>query len=190
MEPGPQPIAEWRGVDARRFRTEVLAEYRPAVLRGLVDSWPAVRHGKESPRALAKYLDDFDSGTKVDTLMAPARAKGRIFYNDDLSGFNFVRDKLRISAVNEQLLRHAKFDNRPSVVAQSALIAECLPGFEKENRLELLDASIPPRIWLGGAVTTPAHFDESSNVACVVGGRRKFTLFPPEQVANLYIGPI
>ena len=47
-----------------------------------------------------------------------------------------------------------------------------------------------PRIWLGSAFTTPAHFDESSNIACVVSGRRRFTLFPPEQIANLYIGPL
>jgi hypothetical protein len=43
---------------------------------------------------------------------------------------------------------------------------------------------------MGNKAITPAHFDESSNVACVVSGRRRFTLFPPEQVANLYIGPL
>jgi len=51
-------------------------------------------------------------------------------------------------------------------------------------------ASIRPRIWLGSAAVTPAHFDESRNVACVVAGRRRFTLLPPAQVANLYIGPL
>jgi hypothetical protein len=43
---------------------------------------------------------------------------------------------------------------------------------------------------LGNAVTTPTHLDEWCNIACVVCGRRRFTLFPPEQVGNLYIGPL
>jgi hypothetical protein len=75
-------------------------------------------------------------------------------------------------------------------VVQSASICECVPGFAKENVLRVVDASVAPRIWFGNAVVTPAHFDESHNVACVVAGRRRFTLFPPEQIANLYIGPL
>jgi Cupin-like domain len=183
-------IAEWREVDAARFKTEVCALYQPAVLRGIAADWPAVRRAVESPRAIDAYLRGFDSGKPVDTLLAPARAKGRIFYNDNLTGFNFTRHASPISAVSAQLLRYAAFDNRPMVAVQSALIADCLPGFTAQNRLEILDASIQPRIWLGNRVVTPAHFDESSNIACVVSGRRRFTLFPPDQVANLYIGPL
>jgi hypothetical protein len=92
--------------------------------------------------------------------------------------------------VNEQLLRFAKFERRPAVAVQSAPIADCLPGFLRENVMPLLDATVAPRIWLGNAVVVPAHFDESNNIACVVSGRRRFTLFPPEQIANLYIGPL
>lgn len=190
MEPGPGQIAEWHDVDERIFREEILGEYRPAVMRGLASGWPAVRRGLESAEALAGYLDAFDRGSPVDAITLPAHAKGRIFYAENMEGFNFVRDKLKISAVNRQLLRYAKFQNRPAVAVQSALLSECLPAFGAENRLEILDPSIAPRIWLGNAVVTPAHFDESNNVACVVGGRRRFTLFPPEQIANLYVGPI
>ena len=56
--------------------------------------------------------------------------------------------------------------------------------------MPLLDAAVAPRIWLGNRVTVPAHFDESFNLACVIAGQRRFTLFPPDQVGNLYIGPL
>lgn len=46
-------------------------------------------------------------------------------------------------------------------------------------------------MWVGNAVTVQTHFDLSQNIACVVAGRRRrFTLFPPHQFANLYMGPI
>ncbi len=185
-----QPIAEWRDVDGERFRCEIATQYRPAVLRGVVSHWPAVRHARTSAESVCKYLNGFDSGSPVDVIIAPPHVKGRIFYKDDMSGFNFARSRLPISAVNDKLVRYSAFQNRPSIAVQSALMADCLPAFANENTLDLLDESVQPRIWLGNAVTTPAHFDESNNIACVVSGRRRFTLFPPDQVANLYVGPL
>lgn len=184
-----QQMVELGDIDAAAFRDVVLAQYRPAVLRGFVRDWPAVARSLESMESIGRYLSAFDSGLPVDALMMAPHVKGRVFYSDDMRGFNFSRDKATITEVTDKLRRYAKFDNRPSLVVQSALIADCLPGFAAENRLAVLDSSVQPRIWLGGGVTTPAHFDESSNVACVVAGTRRFTLFPPEQVRNLYIGP-
>ena len=186
----PAQIAEWHDVDAAIFRDEIVPRYRPAVLRGLVADWPAVAGGRQSPQAIAHYLARFGSAHAVDVLMLPPHARGGLFYSDDMRGFNFSRSRSTIGEVSDKLVRYARFENRPSLVVQSALAAECLPGFASENRLPLLDESVAPRIWIGSAVTTPAHFDESSNIACVVSGTRRFTLFPPEQIANLYIGPL
>ena len=107
-----------------------------------------------------------------------------------MNGFNFVRNRLPITAVAEQVLRYSTFARAPAVAAQSALIRDCLPGFSADNALTVLDDTVLPRIWLGNAITTPTHLDEWNNVGCVVGGRRRFTLFPPEQLVNLYIGPL
>ncbi|APV50898.1 hypothetical protein BWI17_15095 [Betaproteobacteria bacterium GR16-43] len=190
MSAEPKPIEELHDVDAWRFQSEVVTRYRPVVMRGLVAQWPAVARARESIEAFAAYLTAFDSGKQVDVLMVPPHARGRIFYNENLSGFNYSHDKLSVGKVASQLLRYAKFENRPGVAVQSAPVAECLPGFEKENVLPLLERDVAPRVWMGNAIVTPAHFDESSNVACVVAGRRRFTLLPPEQVTNLYVGPL
>jgi hypothetical protein len=183
-------MREWRDVDARAFREEIAPRYEPAVLRGVVADWPAVRRAIASIAGFCSYLAAMDSGARVDVLRMPPSVRGRIFYNDTLKGFNFTRDKGTITSVLERAAKYAKATNPGSVVAQSAPIEECLPRFAAENVLPLLHESVQPRIWLGTAVVTPAHFDESGNVACVVAGRRRFTLFAPEQVANLYIGPL
>ena len=190
MSGGPGAIREWRDVDAATFRDRIVALYEPAVLRGVVAHWPAVRHARASAATVARYLDGLDAGAELDALVMPAQERGRLFYNADMSGFNYTRSKATIRDVNDKLLRYAKFERKPTLAVQSALLADCLPGFAEENVLPILDAAVQPRIWLGGAVITPAHFDESNNVACVVAGRRRFTLFPPEQIANLYIGPL
>lgn len=184
------PIAEWHDVDEQLLRGEILGSYRPAILRGFVKHWPAVTLAAGSPEDICRYLAACDSGHPVDALLAGAPEKGRLFYQDDMNGFNFARRKLPVSAVIEQLARYSQFENPPSVAVQSALIDDCLPRFARENVVPFLDPAVRPRIWLGNTITTPAHFDESNNLACVVAGRRRFTLFPPEQVGNLYIGPL
>ena len=186
----PAPIRDFAGLDAAGIRRDVLSHKRPAVLRGIVSDWPAVRAGSESPEALVRYLQRFDTGAAVDALMTAPEIDGQIFYNDTMSGFNFHRNRLPLLAIAEQVLRYARFPKSPAVAAQSALIRDCLPGFVKENRFGLVDDNVLPRIWLGNQITTPTHVDEWNNIGCVVAGRRRFTLFPPEQISNLYIGPL
>jgi Cupin-like domain len=183
-------IREIAALDSDAIRRDVLSDKRPAIFRGLVGDWPAVKRGLVSPAALVLYLNGFDSGKSVDALLAAPEIDGQLFYNDDLTGFNFLRNRLPLAAVAEQVLRYAQFPKSPAVAAQSALIRDCLPGFTDANRLNIVDANVLPRIWLGNRITTPTHVDEWNNIGCVVAGRRRFTLFPPEQIANLYIGPL
>ena len=183
------PIREFIGLDAGAAR-DVLSDKRPAVLRGIVAHWPAVRAGSESNESLVRYLKRFDTGVAVDALMMAPEIDGQIFYNDNMSGFNFHRNRLPLLAVAEQVLRYAQFPKSPAVAAQSALIRDCASGFAQENRLTLVADNVLPRIWLGNRISTPAHVDEWNNIGCVVAGHRRFTLFPPEQISNLYIGPL
>jgi len=189
LQPGA-PIRELETRDTERIRREVLGGAEPVVLRGLVSDWPAVAAGRTSAGALLEYLRSFDSGRLVDAIMTPPEVAGRIFYREGLEGFNFVRNRLPLSAIAEQALRYAGHAHAPAVAVQSAPIRDCLPGLAEANPLPVADASAQPRIWLGNAVTTPTHLDEWFNIGCVVSGRRRFTLFPPEQICNLYVGPL
>ena len=184
------PIRELETRDTERIRREVLEGGEPVVLRGLVGDWPAVAAGRASPTALIDYLRRFDNDAPVDAIMTAPEFAGRIFYREELNGFNFVRNRLPLTAVAEQALRYAGHAHAPAVAVQSAPASDCLPGFAEANPLPLADGSAQPRIWLGNAVTTPTHFDEWLNIGCVVAGRRRFTLFPPEQIPNLYVGPL
>lgn len=183
-----QPIAEFQHVDRIHFEREILPAGRPAVLRGLVADWPATQRGRESPEAICRYLIERDNGTLVDAILLPPQERGRIFYNATMDGFNFLRNRLAVARVIEQIARYSAFASAPAVAVQSALIRDCLPRFGDENRLPLLD-NIEPRIWIGTAIVTPCHYDNSHNIACVVAGRRRFILFPPEQLDNLHVGP-
>src|SRR5947207_825449 len=106
--PAVHEIAERRDIDRETFAREIAAQYAPVVLRGLVSDWPAVRAGRESPRAIHEYLARFDKGHPVDVLITPPHVRGRIFYNDAMDGFNYAHEKVALSTVSEKLVRHAK----------------------------------------------------------------------------------
>jgi hypothetical protein len=183
-------VREYTTPSLEVLRSEVLAQKTPAVLRGLAAGWPAVRAARESPQSLLRYLARFATAAPVDALMTAPEIDGEIFYDANMRGFNFHRNRLPLLQIAEQILRYSLFEKAPAVAAQSAPIDACLPGFDAENRLEALTPDVRPRIWLGNRITTPTHVDEWNNIGCVVAGRRRFTLFPPEQIDNLYVGPL
>ena len=183
-------LPEMHGVDRARFEAEILPGETAVILRGVAAAWPAVAKGRESPLALAQYLADMDNGSPVGALMTRPEEGGRLFFDATMTGFNYLQTKAPVSQLLEQMLRYAQFERAPAVAIQSAVIAQCLPRFKGDQALPLLDDSVEPRAWIGTALITPAHFDESHNIAVCVAGRRRFTVFPPEQVTNLYIGPI
>ena len=182
-------VREMTHVTPAIFHDQILAEARPAVFRGLIADWPATRAGRASPEILTDYLKRFDRGASVAAVLGSPGIGGRFFYNDDLSGFNFRHGSVRLSAALDLLLDYSREETPSSLAIQSAPVRENLPGFEAENRMPLLHPAVEPRIWIGNAVTVAAHHDPSENIACVVAGRRRFTLFPPDQISNLYMGP-
>lgn len=170
---------------------ELVDAARPRVIRRLCRDWPMVALARESDSAFARELARHDNASPVDALLMPPDAHGAVGYNADMSGFNYRHFRVPLTQVLERLASYSRVEEPvPGVAMQSALIAQCLPGLMDAHPLPLLDPSVQPRLWIGNRVTTPAHFDSSHNLAVVVCGRRRFTLFPPEQVRNLYVGPL
>ena len=182
--------AEWHNVDAALFRSEIFPRSKPAILRGVIRDWPAVQAGLKSPRALADLLKECDLGRTVETYVADAAIGGRFFYRDDLRSFNFERRPEQIGAAIERMLAHLGDPDPPAIYVQSTPVPEFMPEFGRRHALELVNPAVVPRIWIGNAVTVTTHYDLSDNIACVVAGRRRFTLFPPDQLANMYMGPL
>jgi hypothetical protein len=177
-------------IDLKTFREEVLPANQPVVLAGLVAHWPAVRAGLTSPNALGDYLRAMDQGKQVAVLEGPSSIRGHFFYRDDMRGLNFERRPATISATIDRLLAQMEDPEPCALYVESTPTPDHLPGFAPANPQPLLSPLVLPRLWLGNTLTVQTHFDLSSNIACVVGGRRRFTLFPPEQLENLYVGPI
>eukprot|EP01031_Cornospumella_fuschlensis_P011566 gene11566-14132_t len=182
-------MKEVAGITRERFERDVVPAYEPVVMRGAVKHWPLVAQGRAGLEGCLKYLMGFDGGQPVDAVLAKPEPTRAFSYKPGLDGFNFMRDKRPYAALFEQLWRYSHFPDPPSLAAQSALVSEALPGLEQANALPLLDATIPPRIWIGNRATVPAHFDDSHNIACVAAGRRRFTLLPPQCAPLLYLGP-
>jgi hypothetical protein len=186
----PVPIETHRHVDRRRFEEVILPAARPAVLQDLVADWPIVRAARESHAELARLIKGLDSGRQPHVIEAPPDASGRIFYRDDLAAFNFTRRPASLSATVDRLVDLAAAPQAPAIFLESMSTAAYLPAFAATHPMPLLDQRVEPRAWIGNAVKVNTHFDLVYNIACVAGGRRRFTLFPPEQIANLYVAPL
>ncbi len=187
----PQDAAQWHEVDATLFEKTIRPRGRPAILRGLARSWPATRAGLESPGVLIRYLKSFYSGHPAPLFEAPADVAGRFFYNDRLDGFNFESKRALLSDVLDRLHDSLGARSAPALYAGSVSLPIYFPGFSKANELTgLIKGSVIESIWIGNRTCIAPHFDNTENIACVVAGRRRFTLFPPEQISNLYPGPL
>jgi hypothetical protein len=198
MQARPQAIAEidcersrqLRGDGSQPLPDAILAATEPLVLRGLVADWPLVRAARQSAHAADAYLRRFHRDATVLATHALPETGGRIFYNDDLSGFNFTTQMVGFGQVLDALRAHLDQAAPPTFYVGSTTVDTCLPGLRGENDLNFGTRDPLASIWIGNRTVIPAHYDVPDNLACVAAGRRRFTLFPPEQLSNLYVGPL
>lgn len=78
----------------------------------------------------------------------------------------------------------------PAIYLSSIDMQDFFNGLDEANRVELGDRRPLASIWIGTATRIAAHNDVPDNLAVCAVGRRRFTLFPPDQFTNLYLGPV
>ncbi|MBC9032163.1 cupin-like domain-containing protein [Sphingomonas sp. JC676] len=180
-------IAE-RSVSTPEALAELVEQGQPAVVQGLAALWPSVAAGRRSPDVLNTYLRAMGEGVSVPVMEAPAAALGHFGYGPDLSEFSFTKRQRPLGETLDRIAALAGRAEAPVVAIQMLPLAQ-LPGFAPENPMPLVPGDTTPRLWLGGPVKTQIHNDRDHNLAVVIAGQRRFVLFPPDQVGNLYIGP-
>lgn len=185
-----KPIAEWRNINVTTFREEILSRNQPVVLRGLTADWLSVIAASKSVQNFCDYVLPMDRRIPAEMFLAPPGIHGVFWYGPQMRGFNFERKPEQLSNALQLLLKHLDDAEPQAIYLGSVPIGQSMPQFGRENTVSILDSSVEPRIWIGNKVTVQTHFDISENLACVVAGKRRFTLFPPEQLENLYVGPL
>jgi hypothetical protein len=188
-----KPIREISGCRADNLPLpELLAAAEPCVLRGLAADWEITLAGLRSDQDAMAYIRSFYNGKTVASSFGGPEIKGRLFYNEDFTQLNFVNERVQMDQFLDRIQAHLSDEQPPTMYMGSTLIDKFLPGFRKQNDLGFTAHGIdpPPWMWLGTRSIASCHYDAPNNIACCVVGRRRFTLFPPEQIFNLYPGPL
>lgn len=187
---GMAPLIEKSLEPAQQPLDAVAATDEPFVIRGLASHWKAVEKAQVSNAELIGYLRGCAADVPVRASIGAPANGGRVFYNDDLTSMNFDQVETRLAAVLDKLEACEADPHPPTIYLGSTETDYCLPGFAPDNRLDLPGIQPTVRIWLGNRHRVAAHYDVLENIAVVAAGRRRFILFPPEQIRNLYVGPI
>lgn len=166
----------------------------PAIIRGIAADWPLVKTAKHSVDEFFNYIDSFDNHsqlTHVGMGTVPAKHQGRLFYNEAFTGFNFSRKNVEFPSFISEIRQAASNADGTAHYMGSTNVDRLLPNIRQDNDIKAL-AGLNPlvSIWLSNQTVVAAHQDFPDNLAVCVAGKRRFTLFPPEQISNLYIGPL
>jgi len=171
---------------------DLLSRNEPVVLRGLVSNWGLTRAGLTSDQAAMDYIRSFYNGRPTNASVGSPEIQGRLFYDEQFTKLNFAVERVQLDEFLGRIGSHLDDPRPPTMYVASLIVDTHLPGFRKENSLGFAAHGIdpPPAIWIGNRTIASCHYDALNNIACCVAGRRRFTLFPPEQIHNLYPGPL
>lgn len=184
------PIEERNDLSAERFESEIRPAGLPIVMRGFADDWAVVQAANVSNQACANYIASFANSEDQTIGIGPHEIGGLFHYNEKFDALNFGWGKAKISQFLAALLNEETSETPKSMAMQALNSAKNLIGFEAQNPRKFIPSHATPYLWIGNALKVATHNDPYENLACCVAGVRRFTIFPPNQVSNLYMGPL
>jgi hypothetical protein len=192
----PNKVKVLEGITADSIPFDALfAENQPVILKGLVKDWPLVKAGQQSPDKVMQQLEEHDSQRPMLVYKGPPEIKARFGYDKSCTGFNYSSERSTIPEVFKTIRSQLTQEQHDYLYINSLKLNEGFPQLSESHSLafdhpEFNQNKPVAKIWLGTESVAAAHFDQPKNIACCVLGKRRFTLFAPEQVHNLYPGPL
>ncbi|WP_315761018.1 cupin-like domain-containing protein [Sphingomonas sp. Y38-1Y] len=160
----------------------------PFVVRGLVADWPLVQAAQRSAAEARGYLLA-QARQRAFPVSVGGEGDGRLFY-DAAMAMNFRMMNAGLAEIFARIEEGEASGAGPAIYLGSIDVHDYFDGLHAANHVDLGDRQPTASIWIGTRTRIAAHNDLPHNLACVAAGRRRFTLFPREQFANLYLGPV
>jgi hypothetical protein len=183
------PVREVAASGAGALDGLIAAADGPFVVRGLVADWPLVQAGLQSARAARAHLLAHARQRDFTVSMGAPGDGGRLFYDADMQ-MNFRMGQGRLGAIFAGFDAAESHEEVPTVYLGSVDIEQYFDGLAAANPMPLSPREALASVWIGTPTRIAAHNDFPDNLACCAVGQRRFTLFPPDQFRNLYLGPI
>lgn len=196
----PLPSLPFPQIDVPRVERPSRAEFmarvrgaRPFIVRGCIDHWPLYRSLSQlaTPAAKLQHLSRLLPQRKVRFTHLPPEEKGVFGYNDGVrQSFAFNTQRLRFPEFADACVKTMEDG------ASGTLYMQNLPLPELHAQLGVLDQPegfapiAPPSFWIGtGGQKVALHSDAFRNIITMLAGRKRLTLFAPDELPNLYIAP-
>lgn len=162
---------------------------QPFVVRGVAGHWPLVRTALAGGGAEARRYLLAHSRNRAFPAHVGRSGDDRLFYDPQM-GMNFRTSQGPLESILAEMAAAEGQEDAPPIYLSSIDMHDYFSGLHEANHVPLGDRRQLASIWIGTRTRIAAHNDLAENLAVCAVGRRRFTLFPPEQFGNLYLGPI
>jgi hypothetical protein len=182
-------IKEIHCSDSFEIGDDILLSDEPIILRNLVAHWPVVAQAKRSNADVVNYFNTLYSGLPQTVVQGESDIKTRVGYTPDLLKLNCISSMKSLPEALDLMLSNNNVETDTLYYIGTAATQSIMPEFRQHNDINF-GFKANQYIWMGNRSCISTHYDLPDNIACNIVGRRRFTLFPPDQLENLYVGPL